>query len=406
MENSISSDLIRGHIDTIILRTISETDKNSQEIIDEISEKSDGKYELKQATLYSSLKRLENEKYITAYWQDSPEGGRRRFFHLTEKGHALMTRNLNDWTFSRAIINTLVDASDENNENSTEKVVYRDVIVEKPVEKIVYRDVIVEKPVEKIVEKEVVVEKEVKDTVKNDESYTHEINFRTILNGLIKSSQEQKTKKVEDNESLSQNPAIINQNIDKIDDKQAEFFSEINKTNSAKSGNTDFSDLIDDCRKEDIKVRVSRKSVTIANAGLKIYSVTAFSSLMVFVLIALEFLLLKLVYKDVLSKWFLITLPVFAIFPAVMVFRAVNNPKKVIYRYLSVKNILLTALIIIFDLALLNVAVVFLAGIDLSVKANLVKSVVIPAIIYANSFVYFVIRCFFVSSNLFKVVKQ
>ena len=60
MENSISSDLIRGHIDTIILRTVAVVDKNSQEISDEIAEKSDGKYELKQATLYSSLKRLES----------------------------------------------------------------------------------------------------------------------------------------------------------------------------------------------------------------------------------------------------------------------------------------------------------------------------------------------------------
>jgi len=117
MESSISSDLIRGHIDTIILRTISKGDKNSQEIIDDISQKSDGKYELKQATLYSCLKRLENENYIKAYWNDSPDGGgRRRYFHLTEKGLELANKNLSDWSFSRAIIDTLVDfeGADEN----------------------------------------------------------------------------------------------------------------------------------------------------------------------------------------------------------------------------------------------------------------------------------------------------
>ena len=57
--NSISSDLIRGHINTIILRTLYDGDKYGYEIINEIEEKSKGQYSLKQPTLYSALKRLE-----------------------------------------------------------------------------------------------------------------------------------------------------------------------------------------------------------------------------------------------------------------------------------------------------------------------------------------------------------
>ena len=109
MENSISSDLIRGHIDTIILQTISSADKNSQEILDDISSSSDGKYELKQPTLYSSLKRLESDGFIKSFWRDA-EDGRRKFYHLTDKGRALVRKNLNDWKFSRAVIDSLVKA--------------------------------------------------------------------------------------------------------------------------------------------------------------------------------------------------------------------------------------------------------------------------------------------------------
>ena len=56
-KNAISADLIRGHINTIILRTLYERDKYGYEIIEEIESKSHGQYSLKQPTLYSALKR-------------------------------------------------------------------------------------------------------------------------------------------------------------------------------------------------------------------------------------------------------------------------------------------------------------------------------------------------------------
>ena len=54
----ISSDLIRGHINTIILRSLYDGDKYGYDIINEIEKKSGGLYTLKQPTLYSALKRV------------------------------------------------------------------------------------------------------------------------------------------------------------------------------------------------------------------------------------------------------------------------------------------------------------------------------------------------------------
>ena len=50
----INSDLLRGHINTIILRSHYESDKYGYEIISEIEKKSGGMYTLKQPTLYSA----------------------------------------------------------------------------------------------------------------------------------------------------------------------------------------------------------------------------------------------------------------------------------------------------------------------------------------------------------------
>ena len=53
MMNSIHSDMIRGHIDTIILSILQEGDRYGYDIISEIEKKSGGEYAIKQPTLYS-----------------------------------------------------------------------------------------------------------------------------------------------------------------------------------------------------------------------------------------------------------------------------------------------------------------------------------------------------------------
>ena len=111
-ENSISSDLIRGHINTIILRTLYDGDKYGYEIINEIEEKSKGQYSLKQPTLYSALKRLESQDYVTSYWGGVSNGGRRKYFQITEKGRKIVEQNLAEWEYSRTVIDSLISEKD------------------------------------------------------------------------------------------------------------------------------------------------------------------------------------------------------------------------------------------------------------------------------------------------------
>ena len=54
MENfTITSDLIRGHIDTIILKSLFDGDKYAQEIANYIEDKSGKTYEVKQTSVYA-----------------------------------------------------------------------------------------------------------------------------------------------------------------------------------------------------------------------------------------------------------------------------------------------------------------------------------------------------------------
>ena len=76
----------RGSVNDIILKTLVGGDKYGYEIIKEVEAYSDGKIQLKQPSLYSSLSRFEEKGYVSSYWGDSDIGGRRHYYHLTEKG--------------------------------------------------------------------------------------------------------------------------------------------------------------------------------------------------------------------------------------------------------------------------------------------------------------------------------
>ena len=107
-ENKISSDLLRGHTDTIILKLLISDDKYGYEISKLIHSNSSGEYELKEATMYSSLKRLDNDGDITSYWGDETQGGRRKYYSITEKGKSTYFENKKNWENAKRILDQLL----------------------------------------------------------------------------------------------------------------------------------------------------------------------------------------------------------------------------------------------------------------------------------------------------------
>jgi DNA-binding PadR family transcriptional regulator len=105
----LSSDLLRGHTDTIVLAILHRGDAYGFEIYNTILERTAEQYELKETTLYSSYKRLEQEGCISSYWGDETQGARRRYYHLTEKGRAAYAQNMRDWEFTQRILSHLLE---------------------------------------------------------------------------------------------------------------------------------------------------------------------------------------------------------------------------------------------------------------------------------------------------------
>lgn len=100
----ISSDFIRGHIDTIILSLLLEKDMYGYDISKVIFDRTGG-YEMKETTLYSSLRRLEKQKVIESYYSTNTNGGsKRRYYHLTELGKEKYYKYCEEWEKTKKIV--------------------------------------------------------------------------------------------------------------------------------------------------------------------------------------------------------------------------------------------------------------------------------------------------------------
>ena len=107
---SIAGDLIRGHTDAIILARLLKSDSYGYEINKIISTLSAGRFELKEATLYTAFKRLEESGYITSYWGSSGAGARRRYYTITPSGREACHRLMQEWEETKEIMDKLLIA--------------------------------------------------------------------------------------------------------------------------------------------------------------------------------------------------------------------------------------------------------------------------------------------------------
>ncbi|MBV9447370.1 MAG: helix-turn-helix transcriptional regulator [Streptosporangiaceae bacterium] len=108
VEAQVTSDFLCGKADTMILRLLTESDCYGYEIVKLVAQRSRGEYELEEATMHSSVRRLEADGDITWYWGNESQGGRRRHFRITEKGKATYARNKSNWEYAKRVLDTLL----------------------------------------------------------------------------------------------------------------------------------------------------------------------------------------------------------------------------------------------------------------------------------------------------------
>ncbi|MBO9128789.1 PadR family transcriptional regulator [Bacillus sp. 165] len=100
----MNKEMLKGYIDTIILSMIYRRDMYGYELSKSVKEESKNSFEIKEGTLYLALKRLETNGYAQSYWDESVEGGRRKYYKITDEGKTVLEEKKDEWTFFKTIM--------------------------------------------------------------------------------------------------------------------------------------------------------------------------------------------------------------------------------------------------------------------------------------------------------------
>ena len=101
---TISSDVIRGYNDTIILYLLLDRPSYGYEISRMIRQLSDGKYVIKETTLYSAFTRMEKNGYITSFSRSAENGKRRTYYSITEAGREYYREKCEEWNLTKEVV--------------------------------------------------------------------------------------------------------------------------------------------------------------------------------------------------------------------------------------------------------------------------------------------------------------
>ena len=111
----ISSDVIRGYSDTIILYLLLEKDSYGYEISKNIKDISEDTYSMKETTLYSAFNRLAKNGHITSYYGDETQGKRRTYYRITGQGRVYYDEKCQEWIATKDLVNRFIREEDNGN---------------------------------------------------------------------------------------------------------------------------------------------------------------------------------------------------------------------------------------------------------------------------------------------------
>jgi len=106
-ETIATSGLISGYIDVVLLKIISLEDCYGYVISKTLGQITGGA-EIKEATLYSGLRRLESEKLVASYWGAESQGGRRKYYTLTPTGVDSLADNIVKWEMTKKMMDRIL----------------------------------------------------------------------------------------------------------------------------------------------------------------------------------------------------------------------------------------------------------------------------------------------------------
>lgn len=93
----IDRELMRGAGPVAVLQLLEQREMYGYELVEALSRQSDGVLTMGQSTLYPLLYNLEAKKLVRGKWKESSSGRQRKYYFLTKKGAAHLSKHRRQW---------------------------------------------------------------------------------------------------------------------------------------------------------------------------------------------------------------------------------------------------------------------------------------------------------------------
>ena len=104
------TDLLKGTLDLLILRTLALEPRHGLAIAERIEQITRGTFVVKPGSLFPALHRLEQDGFVVGEWGESPEGRRVKTYRLAAAGRRQLEREKRQWNRIAFAIGRVLEA--------------------------------------------------------------------------------------------------------------------------------------------------------------------------------------------------------------------------------------------------------------------------------------------------------
>jgi PadR family transcriptional regulator PadR len=103
-----STELLKGTLDLLILKTLDLEPRHGISIADRIAQITRGTFQVKPGSLFPALHRLEEKGWVAGEWGQLESGRRAKCYALTPAGRKQLSQEKKDWRRVNAAINQVL----------------------------------------------------------------------------------------------------------------------------------------------------------------------------------------------------------------------------------------------------------------------------------------------------------
>jgi PadR family transcriptional regulator PadR len=107
----MDTELLKGTLSLLILSLLKRQSMYGYEIAATVHRETDGAFQWREGSLYPSLHKMQADGLIVGEWEEKEAGRKRRYYHITRKGRAMLEEKVRAWAELCTGVNRILENS-------------------------------------------------------------------------------------------------------------------------------------------------------------------------------------------------------------------------------------------------------------------------------------------------------